>query len=64
MTEITRINLVGQQRPWWNTGIALKELGFLRVFRTHDGWIRETAINVQAYSAYINELRHATMLEF
>lgn len=64
MIEITRINLVGQQRPWWSTGITMGEVRILRVFRMHDGWIRESAINIQAYSAQISELRHATMLEF
>lgn len=64
MTDITRINLIGEQVPWWWDVFALREIRSMRVFRTHDGWIRETAINLQAYSEHINELRHATMLEF
>lgn len=62
--EITRINLLGQKMPWWSLGIVFSEFRLLTVFIPRHGWTRPGGISVQAYSAYINELRHATMLEF
>ena len=67
MTEITRINLVGQQRPWWNTKIVVIELYRLRprimnFFSNHRG--ANCLMDVEQYRFQINELRHATMLEF
>lgn len=67
MTEITRINLVGQQRPWWNTGITMGEVRALRAgFRAHlvGREIQQTVKNWERYERFVNELRHSTSLEF
>lgn len=67
MIEITRINLTGQQMPWWCDRITFGEVRLLRPgIRAHleDRVIQETAKNIERYGRFMNELRHSTSLEF
>ena len=69
MIEITRINLLGEQVPWWSNSIMLREIRRLSSYRLADAMsdccqIMATSRNIQRYGKIIDELRHSTMLEF
>lgn len=58
MNEV-RINLIGTAFPWWNSNIQFGEIRVVSgrsIFRTYS--------RLERYARFIEELRHATMLEF
>lgn len=61
-----RIDLLGRVRSWWSLTIEEDEMPILlcRVFSSNDRSFKSLLSLQIRYAIQMNELRHATMLEF